>query len=118
MTNLAHSGTTVRRPGTSDPDEFQLPLTGLYADLELGRGSIHLSDEFLACPSLVRLELIRDWQRSLASYREHAMKQFAAELSGGSPGLAAQERAALVRSTCETLRIEVPAGFDMLITEW
>jgi hypothetical protein len=29
----------------------------------------------------------------------------------------ASERVALVRSTCETLRIEVPSGFDALITE-
>lgn len=117
MTNLAHSGTPVRRPGTSDPDEFQMPLSGLYADLELGRGSVRLGDEFLACSSLARLELLRDWQRSLAAYREDAMKQFAAELTGGSPGLAASERAALVRSACETLHIEVPTDFDMVITE-
>ncbi len=117
MTHLAHSGPAVRRPGTSEPDEFQLPMNGLYADLELGRGSVHLPDEFLACSSLVRLELIRDWQRSLARYREHAMKQFAAELGSGNPGLAAKERTALIRATCETLHIDVPTGFDMPITE-
>lgn len=106
--------TPVRTGGTSDPDEFQLPLSGLYADLEMGRGSIRLTDEFRECPSLVKLELIRDWQRSLARYRHEAMAQFARELTGDADGLPAHERRELFRSTCATLRIDVPTGFDAL----
>jgi len=102
--------------GTSDPDEFQLPMSGLYADLEQGRGSIRLTDEFLDCPSLVKLELLRDWQRSLAGYRRAAMTQFAHELTGGTTGLAAGERLELFRSACATLRIDIPTGFDALTT--
>ena len=81
------------RAGTSDPDEFQLPLPGLFADLELGRGSVLLSDDFQHCPSLVKLQLLRDWQRSLARYRHEAMTQFAHELTGGAPSLAEQASA-------------------------
>jgi len=117
MKDLARSVVPIRHAGTSDPDEFQMPLPGLFGDLELGRGSVLLADEFQHCPSLVKLQLLRDWQRSLSRYRQDAMKQFAAELTGVAPGLAAKERVALVRSTCETLRIEVPSGFDTLITE-
>jgi hypothetical protein len=117
MKDLAPSVAPIRHVGTSDPDEFQMPLPGLFGDLELGRGSLLLADDFQACPSLVKLQLLRDWQRSLARYRQDAMRQFAAELTGVAPGLAASERVALVRSTCETLRIEMPTGFDALMTE-
>ncbi len=117
MSEIARSSVQASRAGTSDPDEFQMPLPGLFADLELGRGSVLLSDEFRHCPSLVKLQLLRDWQRSLARYRHEAMTQFAHELTGGSPGLAASERMALFRSTCENLRIEVPSGFDALTIE-
>jgi hypothetical protein len=117
MSEFARSSAQAVRAGTSDPDEFQLPLPGLFADLELGRGSVLLGDEFTQCSSLVKLQLLRDWQRSLASYRHQAMKQFAQELTGGSPELPADERVALFRSTCESLRIEVPSGFDALTTE-
>ena len=116
MKHLAGRAKPIRRQGTSDPDEFQMPLSGLYADLELGRGSIRLTDDVLACPSLVKLELIRDWQRSLAQYRHEAMTQFARELTGGASGMAAGERMALFRSACETLQIDVPTGFDALTT--
>jgi hypothetical protein len=117
MSEIARSSVQAVRAGTSDPDEFQLPLPGLFADLELGRGSVLLNDEFQHCPSLVKLQLLRDWQRSLAQYRHTAMTQFAHELTGGVPGLPASERLALLRSTCANLRIEVPSGFDALITE-
>jgi hypothetical protein len=117
MSEIVRSSAQADRAGTSDPDEFQLPVTGLFADLELGRGSVLLNDEFLHCPSLVKLQLLRDWQRSLARYRNDAMAQFAHELTGGSPGLAPTERLALLRSTCENLRIEVPSGFDAMLTE-
>jgi hypothetical protein len=117
MNEIVRSSAQVVRAGTSDPDEFQLPLPGLFADLELGRGSMLLGDDFLQCSSLVKLQVLRDWQKSLASYRHQAMQQFAQELTGGSPGLAADERMALIRSTCESLRIEVPSGFDALANE-
>ena len=116
MKNLATGNSAVRPTGTSDPDEFQMPLPGLYADLELGRGSIRLTDDFLGCPSLAKLELIRDWQRSLAQYRHEAMTQFAKELTGGAADLQAGERLELFRSTCKTLHIDVPTGFDALTT--
>jgi hypothetical protein len=117
MKDLAPRIAPLRHACTSDADEFQMPLPGLFGDLELGRGSVMLADDFRQCPSLVKLQLLRDWQRSLARYRHDAMKQFAAELTGVAPGLAASERAALLRSTCETLRIELPSGFDALMTE-
>lgn len=117
MSEIVRSSAQASRAGTSDPDEFQLPLPGLFADLELGRGSVLLNDEFQHCPSLVKLQLLRDWQRSLACYRHEAMTQFAHELTGGSPGLDPSERLALLRSTCENLRIEVPSGFDALTIE-
>lgn len=116
MDEIRPTGDAVRHAGTSDPDEFQLPLSGLFADLELGRGSVRLSDEFLGCSSLVKLQLLRDWQRSLAAYRHEAMSQFARELTGGTNHLPAEERLALFRSTCASLHIEVPSGFDVLTT--
>jgi hypothetical protein len=117
MSGIARSSAQADRAGTSDPDEFQLPLPGLFADLELGRGSVLLDDEFQRSPSLVKLQLLRDWQRSLARYRHEAMTQFVHELGGDSPGLAPGERMALLRSACESLRIELPSGFDAMLTE-
>lgn len=108
MSEIAPMSASALRPGTSDPDEFQLPMSGLFADVELGRGSMQLPDEFQHSTSLVKLQIIRDWQRSLARLRHDAIEQFAQELCRGRPQMAHTERLALLRSTCESLRIDLP----------
>lgn len=114
MSEMARICADPARPGIGDPDEFQLPMAGLFADLEFGRGSVLLDDDYQHSSSLVKLQLLRDWQRSLARYREQALKQFARELTAGIAQLQAGEHAALVRSTCEALRIDVPSDFAAL----
>lgn len=116
MSEMARICAGPARPGICDPDEFQLPLPGLFADLELGRGSVLLDDDYQHSSSLVKLQLLRDWQRSLARYREQALKQFARELTADITHLQPGECAALVRCACEALRIDVPSDLAELTT--
>jgi hypothetical protein len=111
MSELAPISAPTLRPGTYDADEFQLPVPGFFADVEMGRGSVRLPDDFEQSTSLVKLQILHDWQRSLARYRHDAMQQFAHELSSGCPGMNAVERMTLLRSTCDSLRIELPTHF-------
>lgn len=104
----------VTEPGTCHPDEFQLPVANLFADLELGTGSIRLPDEFTRGSALVQLKVIGHWQRALARYRQLALRRFAGELTRGAPDLDDAARAALVKSTCESLRIDLPNEFQRL----
>jgi hypothetical protein len=101
----------VANDRTSDPDELQLPVLGLYADMEMGCGSVLLPDEFLRCSSAVRLEIIGGWQRSLARYAHDALLSLHAELAARQPQLSAAEHKALLLSTCATLGITVPADW-------
>jgi hypothetical protein len=117
MSELAPTSAPATRQGTSDPDEFQLPVPGLFADLELGRGSVHLPDEFLQSTSLVKLQIVRDWQRSLGHVRREAIRQFADELSRGRPEMDVAQRQALVRSTFASLCIELPAAASAVPAE-
>lgn len=47
-------------------EEFQLPLSGLYADVDAGRGSIRFDDSFDDCDVVNQLRIVQDWQRDLA----------------------------------------------------
>ena len=85
MNDVAPTSALAASPGTTDPDELQLPMAGLFADLELGAGSVLLPDEFSRSPALVQLKVIGHWQRSLVRYRHAALRRFARELSKGSP---------------------------------
>jgi hypothetical protein len=114
MSELAPMMAPAARPSTtSDPDEFQLPMSGLFADLELGRGSVQLPDDFQLSSSLAKLLVLRDWQRSISRYRHEALHQFEQELSRGQPDLSHAERVRLLKSTCDSLRIELPGEFEM-----
>lgn len=101
----------VRRTGTGDVDEFQLPLAGLYADLELGTASLRLPAEFLEQPGLVQLRLLAAWQRDLARYRDAALRRLADELAESSPGCSADAQLELLRSTCAALHIDIADRF-------
>lgn len=91
--------------------EFQLPLLGLYADLELGRGSVRLPDEFAACSSAVQIEVLDDWMAALAVLRQQALRQLYQQIVGGLAGIDPADRMARFRQTCDALGITVPADF-------
>ncbi len=112
MNNMAATmAAAPRSGGTCDPDEFQLPVPGLFADIELGRGSMQLPDDFKLGASLAKLLILRDWQRALLRYRHEALQQFERELGGGQPHLNGADRLGLLRSTCDALRIDLPSEF-------
>jgi hypothetical protein len=117
MSKYAPMSAVAAPAGTSDADEFQLPVAGLFADMELARGSVHLPDEFQQSTCLVKLQVIRDWQRSLLRLRHDTLHQFANELWCSRPGMSPGERQALLRSVCESLRIELPADFASVRAE-
>jgi hypothetical protein len=98
-------------PAPAEDDTLQLPLLGLYGDLEAGQGSVQLPDEFKACSPAVQLELLRDWQRGLNKVRDLAMKQLFIELLRGRDGLPPAQQLALFHTTCTSLGLEVPADF-------
>jgi hypothetical protein len=108
MSHVAPITPPVAGPSTCDVDEFQLPISGLYADLELGTASLRLPDEFSQCSGLVQLKLLGQWQRALLRYRHAALRRFAQELSSGTPGMDEAQRDTLLRRTCESLRIDLP----------
>lgn len=72
-----HEGTPAGVPGADDAaadEELQLPLLGMYADLEPGRGLVLLPDEFLQCSGLLQLQVIAQRQRSLSHYGRNALR--------------------------------------------
>lgn len=105
------STSTARARGTRDPEEFQLPLCGLYADLELGTSSLHAPPEYLAQPALIQLRLLEGWRRDLERLREAALQGLAEELARSSKPASAAEGLARLRSICASMHIELPADF-------
>ena len=63
---------------------FQVPVPGLFADLDVGAASVALDDEFLAQPADVRTRILQQWMRAFGRHRDAALvevfREFAEEL--------------------------------------
>jgi hypothetical protein len=92
-------------------ESFAMPVSGLFADLETGQGTVHLPDEFRATPARVQLELIAEWQRGLAQARQQAFEQLYAEVQARHCFATAEELAGHFAAACRELGEAWPPEF-------
>lgn len=73
-------------------ESFQLPMLGLYADLETGAASVSLPDHFQTLAPAVRCQVLSSWLRDLRRAHDELLRQHpdvaracrqAAELAAG-----------------------------------
>jgi hypothetical protein len=84
-------------------ESFVLPVSGLFADLDTGLGSVRLPDEFHATPARVQLGLIAEWQRGLAQARLQAFEQLYAEVQARHCFATAEELAQRFAEACREI---------------
>lgn len=107
------SDSRARRHG--DAAAFPLPMSGLFADLELGVGCVGLPDDFFTASSAIQIEVLSDWQRALEELRLRAVVRLYRELSAALPDLSEDDRLQHFRVTCQSLDIEVPDDMPALL---
>lgn len=98
-----------------DPAAFPLPLTGLFADLELGVGCINLPDDFFEVSSAIQIEILADWQRGFDELRLRAVVRLYRDLASALPDLTEEEKLQRFRITCQSLDIEIPDDMTTLL---
>lgn len=106
------------RPPAPPKDGFQLPLRGLYADLDVGEGSLNFADDFLSAPGTVQLEVIRDWRIALEEQHQRALVHLYHEVTGKLQGAATPEKLRRFRAHCQQLGIECPADMAILLQRY
>jgi len=88
---------------------FHLPVFGLYADVEMGQGSVCLPDDFLGLEAAMQAAILQDWQRALEAARRRALMKMFADVSATMPGESLQVRWHRMRQECTRLGVECPA---------
>ena len=69
-------------------ESFHLPMLGLYADLEVGEGSICLPEAFHQADAVLRWRILADWARGLAEVQARLLNEHpaCAGLDAAQPG--------------------------------
>jgi hypothetical protein len=98
-----------------DGGPLHLPVHGLYADLDVGAGSVSLPDEFSEVPASLQAEVLQDWMQALEQVRRRALVQIYRDMSIHKRDLAASERVAVFCSSCEQAGLEVPPDLAVML---
>jgi hypothetical protein len=97
---------------------FALPLPGLLCDLEMGIGGVQLPDEFFAASPAIQIEVITDWQKSLAELRLRALAQLFHALAAALGDCPEAQKMDRFRATCASLEIECPADMESVLARY
>ena len=100
------------------PEAFHMPIYGLYADLDVGEGSVALPDEFLQSSGLLQVEILQDWQRALEQCRRRALVQLFREVSATMEELPITEKLSRFRKTCSELGLECPGDLTVMLQQY
>lgn len=100
---------------TEDETTFVLPMYGLFADLEAGRGLVRLADDFENASPAIQLEVLAGWRRDLTERWKLTLVKLFNDVSKAMPGVARETRIRRFRATCASLEIECPDDLDALL---
>jgi hypothetical protein len=112
---------TMSGPGSRRRDDdaaFPLPISGLFADLELGVGAVNLPDGFFAASSAIQIEIIADWQREFEVLRLRAMVKLYRDLAAALPQCSEAEKLERFRVTCQSLELDFPEDMPALLAKY
>ena len=98
-----------------DVSPLHLPVRALFADLDVGSGSVSLPDEFSRVPPSLRAEILQDWILGLEQARRKALVQIYRDMASHWQGLPAAERVAAFRSTCAQAGLELPPDLAIML---
>lgn len=65
----------IDAPRDTAEESFHLPMLGLYADLEIGEGSVCLPEAFHQADARLRWRILAGWARGLAKAQSQLLRE-------------------------------------------
>lgn len=94
---------------------LHLPVRGLYADLDVGAGSVSMPDEFLAEDPLQQAKVLQDWVRALEVERRRALAKAFRRMSAPMKAVPVDERISAFRDSCALSGIDFPPDLAVML---
>jgi hypothetical protein len=101
-----------------DSEAFQLPIPGLFADVEVGAASVALPDEFLSLPSETRVRILQQWGQAMSSHENAVLVQMFREFAAPLPGISIVQQIERFRQHCNHLKICCPDKLAVLLQRY
>ncbi len=98
-----------------DSETFQLPIPGLFADVDDGAASIALPDEFLGLPGETRARILRQWSNALSTHEEAALVEMFHEFVVPLGGVSIVQQIERFRQHCIHVKIACPGNLAVLL---
>src|SRR5450755_987465 len=83
-----------------DQEAFQLPIPGLFADIDDGSASIALPSEFLELPGETRARILQQWGRAMSTHENAALVEMFREFAEPWGDLSIVEQIERFRQHC------------------
>ena len=93
---------------------FQLPMPGLFVDMETGSASVGLPDEFLDATAAVRAEVLQQWLVEFSLLRNDAVLELFRAQTRKAPGAAHGNEVERFRVYCSSNGFDCPAEAALL----
>jgi len=109
------TATSSRFGSLGHPSSFHLPMPGLYADLDVGSGSVAMTEEFLEAPPAIRIAVVQQWARAFGALKDSAIVDMFREFAAPLYGLTIVEQIDRFRRHCSNEGFSCPTDFAVLL---
>ena len=105
--------------GSLDEDsDFQLPMPGLFGDVDSGTASVAMTDDFLELSPRTRIGMLNQWIRGFAAQRDASLVQMFRGLAVGWQERSIVQQVERFRQICASEGIACPSEFAVLLQRY
>lgn len=97
---------------------FQIPMPGLFADLDAGSASVALTDEFLELPAEIRVSILQQWLRGFTTHKDTALVAMFREFAEDLPDHTIVRQIEHFRQHCSVQGVACPTDFAVLLQRY
>ncbi len=101
-----------------EESSFQLPMPGLFGDVDSGDASVGMGDDFLDLPPDTRARMIQHWMQQLRALKDAAVVEMFRSSRSARRGTTIIEQLGLFREECRGDGITVPADLPVLLQRY
>lgn len=99
-------------------EAFHVPLAGLFADLELGFGTVALTDDVCDLASARRQRILRDWALAMKVEADRALVDMFRDFSSRHADRSIVQQVDHFKKSCKAEDIHCPSDFALLLQQY